>query len=260
MSPSAPAAAALVTGFLAQHGGWQTAFLLPGVASLIVGCALLVRRLKLGAPQTNPATSSQDASEPLARKIQITVFIIVCVSALFGGLVFNAVTVTLPKFFDERLMILESDLAWIGASTGLVFAIASFAQLPVGELLDRFGTRPILLGILTGQIVLLAALSHAEGWLVAVLTPMLVTLIFAEIPITGWLLGRYVRSGLRARAMSVEGVLAGGVVAAVVPLIAGMHHVGLGFNIQFLGLAGSAFVVMTAAWCLPRWRRPDPIA
>ena len=60
--------------------------------------------------------------------------------------------------------------------------------------------------------------------------------------------------------MSVEGVLAGGVVAAVVPLIAGMHHVGLGFNIQFLGLAGSAFVVMTAAWCLPRWRRPDPIA
>jgi thiol:disulfide interchange protein len=83
---------------------------------------------------------------------------------------------------------------------------------------------------------------------------LLVTLIFAEIPITSWLLGRYVRSGLRARALSVEYVLSLGVGSAVVPLIAGMHHIGLGFDIQFLGLAASAFVVLSAVWFLPKSR------
>jgi hypothetical protein len=83
---------------------------------------------------------------------------------------------------------------------------------------------------------------------------LLVTLIFAEIPITSWLLGHYVRSGLRARALSVEYILALGVGSAVVPLIAGMHHIGHGFDVQFLGLAVSAAVVLAAAWFLPRSR------
>ena len=45
-----------------------------------------------------------------------------------------------------------------------------------------------------------------------------------------------------------------GIGSAVVPLIAGMHHIGLGFDVQFLGLAGAAFVVLAAAWFLPRSR------
>lgn len=248
------AAAALVTGFLAAHGGWQSAFLLPGAVSLVIGCALCLRRLRSGAPPTNHAAKSHVAIEQVPRGIQITVFFIVCVAALFGGLVFNAITVSLPKFFDERLVNFGGDLAWIGASAGLVFAVAAFAQLPVGELLDRFGARPILLGLLTVQILLLLGLSHVQGWAAVALALVLVTLIFAQIPITSWLLGHYVRSGLRARALSVEYILSLGVGSAVIPLIAGMHHIGLGFDIQFIGLAGSAFVVLIAAWFLPRRR------
>ncbi len=246
------AAAALVTGFLAAHGGWQSAFLVPGAASLMVGCTLCLRRLRSGASPTNLAAKSRAAMEPAARGTQIAIFVVVCVAALFGGLVFNAVTVSLPKFFDERLVILGGDLAWIGASTGLVFAVAAFAQLPVGDLLDRFGARPILISLLAAEILLLLGLSHVQGWVAVALALLLVTLIFAAIPITSWLIGRYVRSGLRARALSVEYILSLGVGSAVVPLIAGMHHIGLGFVIQFLGLAVSASVVLSAALFLPR--------
>jgi MFS family permease len=248
------AAAAVVTGFLATHGGWQSAFLMPGAVSLTVGCILCLRRLRAGAPPTNHAAKSRTALEPAARSLQIAVFVVVCVAALFGGLVFNAVTVSLPKFFDERLVTLGGDLTWIGASAGLVFAVAAFAQLPVGDLLDRYGARPIMLSLLAAQIVLLIGLSNVQGWLAAVFALLLVTMIFAEIPITSWLLGRYVRSGLRARALSVEYILSLGVGSAVIPLIAGMHYVGLGFDIQLLGLAAAAFVVLTAAWFLPRSR------
>ncbi|MDJ0957902.1 MAG: MFS transporter [Arenicellales bacterium] len=248
------AAGALITGFLAARGGWQSAFLLPGAVSMVLGCALCLRRLRSGAPPTRHEARSYAAIEPAPRGTQIVVFVIVCVAALFGGLVFNAITVSLPKFFDERLVTFGGDLAWIGASTGLVFAVAAFAQLPVGELLDRFGARAILFCLLTAQILLLLGLSHLQGWTALALAMLLVTLIFAEIPITSWLLGCYVRSGLRARALSVEYVLSLGVGSAVVPLIAGMHHIGLGFDIQFVGFAGSAFVVLIAAWFLPRHR------
>jgi MFS family permease len=254
------AAAALVTGYFAAHGGWQSAFLVPGAASMMVGCALCLRRLRSGAPPTNLAAKSRAAMEPAARGTQIAIFVVVCVAALFGGLVFNAVTVSLPKFFDERLVILGGDLAWIGASTGLVFAVAAFAQLPVGDLLDRFGARPILISLLAAEILLLLGLSHVQGWVAVVLALLLVTLIFAAIPITSWLLGRYVRSGLRARAISVEYILALGIGSAVVPLIAGMHHIGVGFDTQFIGLAGSAFVVLTAAWFLPRLRAQHSVS
>ena len=131
--------------------------------------------------------------------------------------------------------------------TGLVFAVAAFAQLPIGDLLDRFGARRNLISLLVAQIFLLLGLPQAQGWIAAGLALLLVTLIFAEIPITSWLLGCYVRSGLRARAWSAEYSLSLGVGSAVVPLIASIHHLGLGFDIQFLGLAVSAFVVLTAA-------------
>ena len=248
------AAAAIITGFLAVRGGWQSAFLVPGAVSLMTGCALCLRRLRLGAPPAKHAATLRAEIEPAARDIQIAVFVVVCVAALFGGLVFNAVTVSLPKLIDERLVALGGDLAWIGASTGLVFGVAAFAQLPVGNLLDRFGARPILITLLATQILLLLGLSQAQGWVAVGLALVLVTLIFAEIPITSWLLGRFVRSGLRARAVSVEYTLSLGVGSAVVPLIAGMHQIGLGFDIQFLGLSASAFVVLTAAWFLPRSR------
>jgi len=248
------AAAALVTGFLAGRWGWQSAFLLPGTISLLIGCMLFLRRLRSGAPSTSWATGSVIAMETAAPGRQITIFVLVCVAALFGGLVFNAITVSLPKFFAERVVSLGGDLTWIGTSAGLVFAVAALAQLPIGDLLDRLGARPILIGLLTAQIFLLMALSQVQGLLAVGLALVLVSLIFAEIPVTGWLLGRYVRSGLRARALSVEYTLSLGVGAAVVPLIAGMHHIGLGFDVQFLGLAASASVVLTAALFLPRSR------
>ena len=132
-------------------------------------------------------------------RTQVVVFSVICVAALFGGLVFNVITISLPKFFDERLIAAAGDLTRIGAATGLVFAIAAFAQLPVGELLDKYGARTILLVLLGAQVVLLIWLAQATGGTALAVALILVTTIFAQIPITSWLLGHYVRSSLRAR-------------------------------------------------------------
>jgi len=248
------AGAAVLTGLLSDHLGWRSAFLLPGLLSICLGVLLLARRLRLGPAEGRRDLGPQAGAVDAARRVQFTVFAVVCVSALFGGLVFNAVTVSLPKLFDERLALLGGDLSRVGAYAGLVFAVAAFAQLPVGELLDRYGARPILILLLSAQAVLLVALAGAEGWLVVALALPLVTLMFAEIPVTSWLLGRYVQSGLRARAISAEYALSLGVGSGVVPLIAGLHGLGIGSDVQYRGLALSALVVFAAAWFLPRLR------
>ena len=90
---------------------------------------------------------------------------------------------------------------------------------------------------------------------------LLVTLMFAEIPITSWLLARYVKSGLRSRAVSVEYILSLGMGSIVVPVIAIMHGAGYGFQFQFIALALSASVVLLATFFLPHeWPRAPKIS
>ncbi len=245
------AGAAVITGVLAKHVGWQSAFAVPGIMSVAVGSTLFLRyRSTRNIATTQIATARNDAV-PNNLRAQYMVLMVIFVAALFGGFVFNAVTISLPKFFDERLTNVAGDLSWIGASTGLVFAVAAFAQLPVGELLDKFGARSILLTLLVMQIALLVCLSQATGWVAMALALLLVTMLFAEIPITTWLISRFVRSGLRSRVVSVEYVLSLGMASVAVPLIARMHGIGLGFDVQFIVFAVSAFVVLGAALFLP---------
>ncbi len=246
------AGAAITTGILAKTLGWQTAFALPGVISIVIAICMYWRNLRHSKKVTIQPSLKQDNLIITQRRVQFVVFGVICIAALFGGVVFNAITISLPKFFDERLINVAGDLSWIGASTGAVFAIAAFAQLPVGELLDKYGARPILITLLAGQIILLLCLSQATGTLALGLALLLVVMMFAEIPITSWLLSRYVKSNLRARAVSVEYTLSLGMGSATVPLIATMHKAGYGFEVQFVALAISAAVVLVATFFLPQ--------
>lgn len=252
------AGAAVFTGVLADGWGWRSAFLIPGALSLLIGGGLVWRRARAGPAPTRDALPAGEAGRAESTR-QVTVLAVTCVAALFGGLVFNAVTVSLPKFFDERLAGPAGGLTLIGAYAGLVFAMAAFAQLPVGHLLDRCGARPVLISLLAGQILVLVVLSQGQGWIIVPLALVLVTLIFAEIPVTGWLLGRYVRSDLRSRALAVEYVLSLGVGSAVVPLSAALHQAGIGFGLQLPALAASATVVLVAASFLPGQRATSSV-
>lgn len=87
---------------------------------------------------------------------------------------------------------------------------------------------------------------------------LLVTVLFAEIPITTWLISRHIHSSLRARVVSVEYVLSLGMASAAVPLMAQMHARDLDFDVQFIVFAASSGVVFAAAMLLPQARRHAP--
>tara|TARA_R110002049_G_scaffold34865_1_gene113084 strand:- start:804 stop:2015 length:1212 start_codon:yes stop_codon:yes gene_type:complete len=246
------AGAAISTGVLAQNFGWQSAFALPGVISVAIGGILILRSRK--SRPIEAVTTGKDglAIQNHGRRTQWTVFLVICIAALFGGMVFNMVTISLPKFLNGRIGSEDLDLAWIGASAGLVFAIAAFAQLPVGELLDRIGARPVFLCLLATESLLLLALTQATGWAAFTLALLVVTVIFAGIPMTTWMVGHYLDAGVRSRAVSVEYVRSLGVGSAAVPLIAFLQRAELGFDLQFAGLAVSSAIMFAAGLFLPR--------
>ena len=243
------AGAALATGWIATSIGWRAAFLAPGAVSVIFGllyCLVAYRDRSSGGGAVEAI-----AAIPSTRAMQLRVVGAVLVFALFGGLVFNAVTVSLPKLFDERLTGIADDLSTVSEYTALVFAIAAFAQLPVGDLLDRFGARAILLGLFAAQFAAFLLIADADGAIVVPMAIGLVLMLFAELPVTAWLVGRYVTSHWRSRAYSLEYLLSLGVSSAALPAIAALHHFGYGFDVQYLILAGCVAIAFVAAFLVP---------
>ena len=200
----------------------------------------------------------------LARPGQVRVFLVVGIGALFGGIVFHGTTISLPKLFEARLADLADSVAMIGFLVSIVFAIAAFAQIGVGQLLDRFGARAVLPLIVAPQAVFLALAAHAWGWsALAVAIPMML-LVFGEIPIGAWLIGHYTAARWQSRVYGLNYVLSLGVSALVVPLLAWLYESTGGFDAAYLLFAGAAMIIAVSALMLPRLAvsapRPAPTA
>ncbi|HET6521222.1 MAG TPA: MFS transporter [Geminicoccaceae bacterium] len=249
------AAAPLLTGAIAAALGWRAAFIVPGLLSVAAGIAyaLVMRRrtpAAAAAPRLRAATAAA-APPPVDNGALLRVFAVIGVTALCAGLVFNVVTVALPKLFEERLDGLVAGLAAVGGVASAVFAVAALAQIVTGHLLDRYGAKWLLVGLTAAQVPLLLLAGAAHGPpLLFVAVPLLLC-VFGQIPITDWLVGRHASAAWRSRVLALKYVLVLGVSALAVPLVATLHATGGGFAVLFVLLAGAIGVVTVAALALP---------
>jgi MFS family permease len=243
------AGAALITGALTEFLGWRAAFVLPGLLSIITGL-LFVRAVR--SADLAPAESSTKAVAKAARPGQIRVFMVVGIGALLGGIVFNGTTIALPKVFEARLTDLADSVAMIGLLVSIVFAIAAFAQIGVGNLLDRFGARAVLPLIVAPQAVFLALAAQAWGWSALLVAMPMMLLVFGQIPIGAWLVGHYTAARWQSRVFALTYVLSLGVSAVVVPLLAWLYERTGSFEVAFFLFAGAAGIIAVSALLLPK--------
>ncbi len=245
------AVAALCTGFLCERFGWRMSFLVPGFVCLTIG----VLHVVLAGQRRRAQARDNDAagvSNAVSRATLWRVLAFVAAAALFGGIIFNAVSLSLPKLLSERLTDASSSLSEVGSYAGLIFAVAGLAQLPVGWFLDRYDVRPLLFVLFSAQAGLLYVTTWVAGSAIVPVTMVLVLSMFAWIPVSSWLVGTYIPSRWRSRVFSVEYTLSLGTTALVVPAISWLHVNGLGFSVQFAMWAGFASIVLAAALILPR--------
>ncbi len=249
------AAAPLLTGWLIEIANWRAAFIVPGLVSVLVGLAYIrFCRQGRGIVRAEKRTVPDPGEHDLTRPVLIRVALALTLTILFGGVIFHASAVVLPKLFSERLSDITSDIGTIGTYAAIVLAIASFAQIAVGHLIDRFPVRRILFLIALCQVPMLALVASISGIPIVLASIMMMALIFGEIPIHDTIVTRYTRAAWRGRVFAVKFVLAL-LVAAVVPRLIGSVHDDHGLDVLFLILAAAAAGVALSALILPVARK-----
>ncbi|MCZ6814862.1 MAG: MFS transporter, partial [Alphaproteobacteria bacterium] len=165
----------------------------------------------------------------------------------------------LPKVFDERLATLAASATGVGGWVFMVFAIAAVAQVVVGYLLDRYPLKRVYAGVALLQAPLVAAAAvAAEAEMLIVAVAMMLS-VFGLIPIHDTIVARYTTNEWRSRIYGIKFVLALGVAALAVPLVAGLHALTGGFYWVFVTLAGFAAIVGVCALAMPGTKRaPSP--
>jgi len=244
------AAAALISGALMDLWGWRAAFFLPGIAALAAGLVFL-----LLVPDPGPVPKrSKTIGLHVDRGTMARIFAILLIATACGGVIFNSTTVAMPKVFDERLVSLTQSNFGIGALVAFVYALAALAQLAMGNLIDRFELRRLMIGIALIQIPLLALAANLEGWAMLAAALAMMLAVFGQIPLNDVIVGKYVADEYRARVLSVRYVVSLGVAAVAVPLIAVLHRTEGGFSNVFLVLAALAAGMLAASFFFPSRR------
>lgn len=250
------ASAALITGFLIDNAGWRSAFVWPGLLSVVIGFGhyWLVTRTpgKPVAPSERPA-SGRGAELAFDRQLMIRVLAIVFFSTAIGGLIFQTTTFSLPKVFDERLTGLALSATAVGWYAFIVFSIAAIGQLIVGFLIDRFSVRPIFVAVVTAQAALFALMPGLTDWNAVVVSVLFMLAVFGQIPINDVLIGRITRSGWRSRVLALRYILTFSISATAIPIIAWVHG-RWGFDMLFSLMAAAAALIFVAVLMLPRVR------
>jgi len=121
-----------------------------------------------------------------------------------------------------------------------VYALAAFAQLAMGALIDRFELRRLMIGIALVQIPLLALAANLQGW--AMLAGTLLMMLACSARSAQRRDRRQVlRRRVRGRVFAVRYVVTLSVAAVAVPMIALLHR--------------TRAALGTCSSCWRRWRR-----
>ena len=251
------AVAALLTGYLVDQSGWRSAFIWPGLVTIVIGAgyAILVGRGRSEGASTDAGGASPEnvtAGEiQLGRHLLIRVFAIVFFSTAIGSLVFQSTTFTLPKIFEERLGDLAVSATLIGWYAFVVFAIASMGQLVVGYLVDRFSIKTVFVAVAIFQVIFFLAMIGRVGNVALLVSIAFMLVVFGQIPINDVLVGRITKSEWRSRAYGLRYVIGFTVMASAVPMVAWIYA-RWSSDALFIVLAAAGAGILIAVVMLPR--------
>lgn len=242
------AAAPLITGLLLTIGDWRLCFIVPGLFCFVYGVAF-AKALKDDVDnKTKPRVSAAKSFAPKWKRALAAL----ALSTASGGFIFGAMTFVVPRYFEISMISLSTSVAVTGILAALVYAVASFSQIGVGWLIDRYSPKNVLLVMAIGQVIFiyLAAQFNDLALFVAMLLAM--SFVFGQIPITDAILSRYVPDAWRTRVFSVKFMLNLSIGASVLPVCGIILQTGYPMTTLFTLMSAVAILIVGAAIILPQ--------
>ncbi len=164
--------------------------------------------------------------------------------AFSGGIVFNILTIAIPKIVDER-MAQDVPLILLGSVATGVLLFGGVAQLTVGRLVSRYAPHVLLAFIGVMQVVGVAWAYFASGPMLLGALALSIAAIYAQVTVGDVVIARYTADAWRGRVFAVRFFLAFISSGLAVSLIAALHGKG-GFDLVLFMTAGFAILFAIA--------------
>jgi predicted MFS family arabinose efflux permease len=235
--------AAGITAALIAWIGWRGAFLVPALICVATGIAYFVMV---------PDDRSQKGGRNAAPEVRLALGIMIAVFALFiligttAGLVFNTITIALPKVIDERIGNSISLVAVGSIATG-VFLCGAVAQLAVGRIIERYPAHLVFAFTGLMQFVGVVWVVYASGYALLAALAFAVAFIYAQVTVNDFVIARYTADAWRARVYAVRYFITYVISGAAITMIAFLYGRG-GFDLVLgvTAVIALGFVVGTA--------------
>jgi MFS family permease len=192
-----------------------------------------------------PNDRHEAANRSSAPDVRLAVWVMASVFGLFiligtaAGLVFNTVTIALPKLLDERIGRAFS-LAAVGGIATAVFLCGAVAQFTVGRILDRYPPHLIFAVVGLLQFIGVVWVAYAGGPTLLVALAFAMAFIYAQVTVNDVVIARYTADVWRARVYAVRYFITYVISGAAISMIALLHSRG-GFDLVLAVTAIIAF-------------------
>ena len=230
--------AAGISAALVSWISWRAAFLVPAVLCVITG-VVYVWMTPDDRHHANKRVSKP--AVPLTAKVAVMLFGLFLIIALSAGLVFNVLTIALPKIVDEG-MGTSVPLALVGSIATAVLICGALAQLTIGRLVERFSPHALFVAVtLLGFIGNFWA-AYATGFALMVALAIAVAAIYGQVTVNDIILARYTADAWRGRVYAVRYFTLFISAGAAVAMISLLHNAG-GFGLV-IGVNATIALIM----------------
>jgi len=252
--------AAGITAALTAMLSWRAAFLVPGIVCVATG----VIYFWFGPSEyRHAAVRSRSPDVALSTLTAAIIFMLFVVVALSAGLVFNTISVALPKIVDERV----GDgipLILVGGLTTAVFLCGAIAQITVGRLVERIPPHILFAGLAIMQFFGVVWSAYASGAMLLVALAFTMAAIYGQITVNDLLIARYTADAWRGRVFAVRYFITFMISGVAVSMIALFYARG-GFGLVLgataivaMGFLISAITIAVLANGVEKARLPQP--
>ncbi len=252
--------AAGITAILTAAVSWRGAFLVPGLICLASGAIYL---WFVPSETRRAAARSKSPEVALSTPVAATMFALFVVVALSAGLVFNTITVALPKIVDERVGS-DFSLVAVGGLTTAVFLCGAVAQITVGRLVERFPAHILFAITAVMQFAGVVWSAYASGVTLLFALAFTMAAIYGQITLNDLVIARYTADAWRGRVYAVRYFLTFMISGVAVSMIALLYGRG-GFDLVLdatavvaLGFLVPVIVIAVIASGVARARIPHP--
>lgn len=252
-----PAVAALIAGSLIDLYGWRAAFVVPGAVILLTGIVFV---LTVARGFIVESKTDRKPYPPSTRRDSVRVFIVLGLTMLCSGLIYQATQAATPKVFSDRLAdYLGDGVLGVSVIVAGVYLVAGLMQLVGGRLADVYPLKRVYMLAFVAQVPLLIVAASLGGLPVVAVMVVMISVNFSSLPAENVILARYAPSRWRSLIFGIKYVIAIGIAGLGIMMEGKLYDLTGGFFALFSVLAALAAAAVVAILFLPADNRA-PVA